>query len=193
MNEKIVAVSSYGLFCLSVDSFSAFLRAHKIRTKKVAVFLDKNRPILEEALKAGCLLPVSQINSVDYVIQVSEGPHSFPDSWVEVLHLDNCNLVVGADAAVWVGSMGGLDKWSPADYEKKESISYRTLENRLLFQAYKFRVKPGAYKVTLRGFKRRQLVAFPAANYGFAYELHPADNLESFANPLVEEVNIAKM
>ncbi len=193
MKDKIVDVSSYGLYCLSVESFSAFLREHKIKTKKLASFFDKNRLLLEQAMQAGSLLPLSIIDSVEYVIQVSEGPTSFHDEWVEVVRLDNCNLLVGDDAAVWVGSMGTLDAWNPTDYNNQQSLSYQTMDGETLYSDYRFDVKPGSYKVTLRGFKRRQALDYPAANYGFAYELHPADNFDSFTNPLVEDVNIGDM
>jgi hypothetical protein len=193
MKDKIVTVSSYGLFCLSVDSFNGFLREHKIKSKKLATFFNKNRPILENALQVGCLLPVSIINSIDYKIQVSEESNLFDEAWDEVLTIHDCNLLVGEDATVWVGSMGVLDEWNAENYKDKKSISYQTLDNETLFKAISFSVSPGSYKVTLHGFKRHETASFPIANFGFAFELRPTDNFESFTNLLELDVNIAKM
>ncbi|MDJ0367929.1 hypothetical protein QMK33_22535 [Hymenobacter sp. H14-R3] len=195
MSEKIINVSGYGLFCLSITSFTEFLRVHKLRAKKLNAFFDKNRDLLEQAIQTGSWLPVATINSIEYLVEVGTTAdlQTFGKDWQEVLCLANCNLRVGADAAVWVGTLDTLDAWNPTEYGSKESISYQTMDGETLFSAYKFDVEPSAYKVTLRGFKRRQALDYPAANYGFAYELHPADNFDSFANPLVEEVNIARM
>ncbi|RZK98963.1 MAG: hypothetical protein EOO62_25490 [Hymenobacter sp.] len=158
-------------------------------------FFDKHRDLLEQALQDGRWLPVATINSIRYLVEVGPAAdwQTFGEDWQQVLCLANCNLRVGVDAAVWVGTLDTLDAWNPAEYAHQERLSYQTLDGETLCSAYKFDVAPGMYKVTLRGFKRRQALDYPAPNYGFAYELHPADNFDSFANPLVEQVNIAKM
>jgi hypothetical protein len=194
MREQIITVSSYGLCCLSVSCFTDFLQLrHQARTKKLAAFFDKNKSVLEEAMQTGNLLPIAGLNALDYVIQVREGRHAFADDWVEVLTLTGCNLQVGPEAAVWVSSTGALNEWDPTLYRGKETISYKTLDNELLYKAHKFSVKPGKYKVTLRGFKRLPARGYPAADFGFAFELSAPHDFDTFTNPLLSNLNIAKM
>lgn len=195
MSEKIVDVSGYGLFCLSVDSFTSFLQNHKIRTKKLNTFFDKNRPLLEEAMSDGILLPIATINSIAYLVAVggTKELKAFSSEWQEVLNLDNCNLSVGSDAAIWVGTLDSLDDWNPKEYEGKPNVSYKTLDGETLHSAQKFKALPAKYKVRLGGFKRKVALPYPAANFGFAFELTETESFDTFTNPLAEDVNIAKM
>ncbi|TGE29458.1 hypothetical protein [Hymenobacter metallicola] len=195
MKEKIVRVTGYGFFCLSVEAFSNFLKEHKIKAKKLNTYFDKNRDILEESIKQGILLPLSTIVSTRYVVEagIAAKLSVFDSDWQEVLTLDNCNLTVGNDAAIWIGSLDGLDDWNSAEYEQGDSISYQTMDGVTLFRSFKFNVKPGMYKVVVRGFKRKAPQDHPAANFGFSFELRETTSLGSFTNPLIENVNIAKM
>ncbi|WP_345050612.1 hypothetical protein [Hymenobacter glaciei] len=146
-------------------------------------------------MKEGAWIPVSTINSIRYLVNVASAAEQtvFNADWQEVLTLSNCNLKVGSDAADWVGSLDGLDDWDPTEYDKKDSISYQTLDGVTLFRSFKFEVKPGMYKVRLIGFKRKNTLPHPDANFGFAFELTETEIFDTFTNPLVEDVNIAKM
>ncbi|UOQ55551.1 hypothetical protein [Hymenobacter cellulosivorans] len=194
MDERNVRVTGYGFFCLSIETFNKFINEKKIKSKKINKCFDKNRPLIETSLKEGAWIPISTINSTRYVVDVgSESEKIFDTGWQKVLTLDNCNLHVGTDAAVWVGSLDGLDDWDPGEYDKKDSISYQTLDGITLFRGFKFEVKSGMYTVKVIGFKRKEALAHPAANFGFAFELTETESFDSFTNPLVEDVNIAKM
>ncbi|UOQ55548.1 hypothetical protein [Hymenobacter cellulosivorans] len=195
MNERTIDVSGYGLFCLSIEAFTFFLRKHKIRTKKLNNFLDKNRHLLEEAMREGYLLPIATINSIGYIIDLGETDEIevFSSGWQEVLALDNCNMMVGSDAAVWVGSLDSLDAWNSKEYEGRANRSYQTLDGETLYSAQKFNVYPAKYKVRIVGFKRKRALPYPVANFGFAFSLTETESFDTFTNPLVEDVNIAKM
>ncbi|PJJ59361.1 hypothetical protein [Hymenobacter chitinivorans] len=195
MSEKIVDVSGYGLYCLSIESFTSFLKNHNIKTKKLNSFFDKNRNILEEAIKDGYLLPIATINSIAYYIEVKHLSEAVElgEEWQEVLTIENCNLRVGTDSAIWIGTLDTLDNWNPADFKEQESISYETLDGETLHSSQKFTITPADYKVKLLGFKRKKILPYPTANFGFVFELRETSSFDSFTNPLVENVNIAKM
>ncbi|TGE29460.1 hypothetical protein [Hymenobacter metallicola] len=195
MSEKTVDVSGYGLYCLSIESFTSFLKSNNIKTKKLNSFFDKNRGILEEAIKDGSLLPISTINSISYNIEVKylSEASNFGEEWQEVLNLDDCNLRVGNDAALWIGTLDTLDNWNPVEFKEKESISYETLDGETIHSSQRFTITPADYKVQLLGFKRKKILPYPTANFKFVFELRETTSFDSFTNPLVENVNIAKM
>lgn len=193
MKEKVIRVTGYGLFCLSLDPFQSFLREHKIGTKKLNKFFDKEKSLLEDSMQVGSWLPVSKISSVRYIVEVSTKPTSFDSEWQEVLTVNGCNLTVGEGAMVWVGTLDMLDYWNADEFEDKESISYQTMDEKILYKAYRFNVIPGKYKVTIRGCKKINIIEYSDANYLFLFELQAVNKFEDFTNPLTQNVNIAKM
>lgn len=193
MENKIVRVTGYGLFCLSVNAFELFLRTHKIKSKKLNKFFDKEKNLLEKALQEGSWLPISKISSVRYLVDVNTKHKSFNDDWTEVLVVNDCNLHVGEDSAVWIGTLDMLDEWNAEEFNGKEVISYQTMDGKTLYKAFKFDLKSARYKISIKGYKKNEIVEYTDANYGFLFQPVEVDTLDGFTNPLTQNLNIAKM
>ncbi len=102
MNPKIIRVTGYGLFLLSIDSFQDFLKEKKIKSKKINSFFDKNNEIFKESLKEGAWLPIARINSIKYEIKGTGHSEKFSDEWEEVLSVESFNLKIGKSSSFWV-------------------------------------------------------------------------------------------
>ena len=60
MNNQI-DVSSYGIFILSIEQFTSFLKEEKkTRVKKVLQLLQKEQNLYQKSIQTGCWLPYSR-------------------------------------------------------------------------------------------------------------------------------------
>ena len=69
--DKVLNVSDYGICLFSMEILQEFLKAEKIRSKKLLNKFQKDRELYLATQKEGVWLPIVQIDSVSYVIKNS--------------------------------------------------------------------------------------------------------------------------
>ena len=182
MNNQIY-VSSYGIFILSIDQFSSFLKEEKkTRVKKVLQLLQKEQSLYQRAIQTGSWLPIPQIDSVLYEIKITNLGDSFNEEWEGKYNYTSFNLCVGIDNSIWIGSIGLLFDWNVNKFIDN-SITYSTLDGLQLTSALKFPLEKGKYLVSIQGYERKEKQNFPASNSGFLFSFAKVEKFESVNDP----------
>ena len=182
MNNKI-DVSSYGIFILSIDQFTSFLKEErKSRVKKVLDLFQKEQNLYQKSIKTGSWLPIPQIDSVVYEIKITNLGDSFNDEWEEKYNYTSFNLCVGEDNSIWIGSIGVLFDWNLNKFTDN-SITYSTLDGIQLTSALKFPLEKGKYLVSIQGYKRKEKLNSPNSNSGFLFSFTKVEDFENVNDP----------
>ncbi|KQO23035.1 hypothetical protein ASF10_08890 [Flavobacterium sp. Leaf82] len=196
MIEKKLDVSNYGIYLLSVDKLTDFLKENKIKTKKILEFFQKNHELYLKSLEDGVWLPILPIDSIEYIIKVGEN-ENFDNSWDRVFKIDGFNLEIGNDNSFWVGSTGNLLTFEINDYldNSKKFNSYQTLDGEVLYDSFKFNLGSGKYLVNVIGYKRKKFIEYPEANYGYSFEFQKIEEFNGYLDPREDDkylFNISK-
>ena len=182
MNNQI-DVSSYGIFILSIEQFTSFLKEEKkTRVKKVLQLLQKEQNLYQKSIQTGCWLPIPEINSVKYEIKIAHLDDTFDEEWEEKYSYTSFNLSVGGDNSIWVGSIGLLYNWNANDFVG-DAITYSTLDGLQFTSALKFPLEKGKYSVSIQGYKRKEKRNFPSPNSGFLFSFTKVEDFESANDP----------
>jgi hypothetical protein len=184
MIEKKLDVSNYGIYLLSVDKLTDFLKANKIKTKKILAFFQKNHELYLKSLNEGVWFPILPIDSIEYIIKVGE-KENFDNNWDKVFNIDGFNLEIGNDNSFWIGSTGNLLTFEINDYldDSKNYNSYQTLDGEVLYDSFKFNLESGKYLVNIIGYKRKNKLEYPEANYGYSFEFKKVEGFNGYMNP----------
>ncbi|RVU91059.1 hypothetical protein EH230_09205 [Flavobacterium columnare] len=184
MIEKKLDVSSYGIYLLSIDRLTIFLKENKIRSKKVLEFFQKNHELYLKSLEQGVWLPILPIDSTEYIIKFGNN-ENFNSNWEKVFNINEFNLEISDDNSFWVGSIGNLLTFEVKDYldNSKEYNSYSTLDGEILYDSFKFNIENGKYLVDIVGYKRKSPLEYPEANYGYSFEFKKVEQFVGYKDP----------
>lgn len=194
--EKKLDVSNYGIYILSIDKLTQFLKENKVKTKILLEFFQKNHELYLKSLEEGVWLPILPIDSIEYIIKVGKN-ENFDSSWDKVLTIDGFNLEIGNDNSFWVGSTGNLLTFEINDYlgDSKNYNSYQTLDGEVLYDSFKFNLESGKYLVNITGYKRKNKLEYPEANYGYSFEFKKVEEFIGYKAPREDDkylFNISK-
>lgn len=192
--ERKLEVSTYGISLLSIDKFSEFLSSKKIKSKKILELLQKNHELYLESLKEGVWVPILPIDSIEYIIKIKNS-EVFGEEWSEVFNVGSFNLEIGSDNSLWINSLGRLLTFDKNDYLNKEFNSYKTLDGEVLYNSFKINIEKGKYSVNVSGYKRKIMLEYPEANYGYSFEFNKVNEFESYNDPREDDkfkFNISK-
>ena len=179
----LIYVSSYGIFILSIDQFTSFLKEErKSRVKKVLQLFQKEQNLYQKSIKTGSWLPIPQIDSVVYEIKITNLGDSFNEEWEKKYNYTSFNLCVGEDNSIWIGSIGVLFDWNLNKFTDN-SITYSTLDGIQLTSALKFPLEKGKYLVSIQGYKRKEKLNSPNSNSGFLFSFTKVEDFENVNDP----------
>ncbi|MCH5242038.1 MAG: hypothetical protein J1F67_06410, partial [Muribaculaceae bacterium] len=154
IEEKIkLTITDYGIYILSINRLLDFLRVRNIRSNKILSLFQDNHELYLESLLEGVWIPITPIVSTKYIIN-----GIFPEEeWKECFEYKNFNLEI-TDNSYWVGSFGNLLKLNRKQFleNSSNSISYKTLDNKNILSAIRFKLENGLYYVNLKGYERIQ-------------------------------------
>ncbi|MBO0593368.1 hypothetical protein I2486_18360 [Cellulophaga sp. E16_2] len=194
MKERKLEVSDYGIYLLSPQKVVSFFKKNKNKSKKFLNYFQKNQKNYIESLKEGVWLPILPIDSIEYLIKLNE---KFNDDWIELFEINNFNIEIEDDNNLWIGSLSNLHTWCMEDYDSsKDFNSYETLDDETLYSSFRFNIPKGKYLVNIKGYKRKEKLEYPEANFGFLFELNEVENFDGFKDPREDEkysFNIAQM
>lgn len=182
-NMNNIRVSCYGIFILSIDQFTSFLKEErKSRVKKVLQLFQKEQSLYQKSIQTGSWLPIPRINLAEYEIKISNLGDSFNEEWEEKYNYDSFNLCVGEDDSIWIGSIGLLFEWNVNDFIGNV-MTYSTLDGIQLTSALKFPLEKGKYLVSIQGYKRKEELNFPNSNSGFLFSFTKVEDFEKTNDP----------
>lgn len=181
LEEKIkLTITDYGIYILSINRLLDFLRVRNIRSNKILFLFQNNHELYLESLLEGVWIPITPIVSTKYIIN-----GIFPEEeWKECFEYKNFNLEI-TDNSYWVGSFGNLLKLNRKQFleNSSNSISYKTLDNKNIFSAIRFKLENGLYYVNLKGYERIQHQDYPIANYGIKLEFKAIEEFIGYKDP----------
>lgn len=198
--DKVIGTYNYGLCVFSIDTMTDFLKAKKIRSKKVLALFQKKKDLFLETVKDGIWMPIPSINSGEYVIKVEGYDDSFGDEWMQVLSYNGFNLDV--KNGLWISDIGSLLEFDKTEYEGegREVTSpygithffsskekwHKDSKGNIFHTEFWYDVPEGRYLLTLTGFARKEIVDDRAVNYGFEFKLTKVDGFTEAKNPREE-------
>ena len=100
---------------------------------------------------------IPQINSVEYVIRVSNLLEDFDEDWAEVYSYEGFYLQIGSDNSVWIASIGKLLDFNEKEYLDSTNglLSYNTLDGKTINSAIRYNIEEGHYSVTIKGYRSK--------------------------------------
>lgn len=155
---ETIRTSCYGICLYSVLHLKSYMKEiGKVRLKKILPYFQKNHDIYLQSLSEGVWIPIVKINSVEYVIKVSNSFEDFDEDWVEVYSYKDFYLRIGSDNSVWIASIGKLLDFNEKEYLNSTDglLSYNTLDGETINSAVKYNIEEGYYSVTIKGYKRK--------------------------------------
>jgi hypothetical protein len=182
MIEKKITITDYGIYIMSVDKLLIFFKENKIKSKKILEVFQKNHELYLKSLQEGVWIPIVPIESTKYII--SENDLYFKDEWEKQFKYENFNLDVN-NSTFWVGSFGNLLNLNVDQFTNStnDSISYQTLDGVTLFKSFKFNLESGKYLVNIIGYKRKNKLEYPEANYGYSFEFKKVEHFNGYLDP----------
>ncbi|MDW8852408.1 hypothetical protein SD960_20065 [Flavobacterium sp. MMLR14_040] len=194
MLEKKLTITDYGIYIMSVDKLLVFLKENKIKSKKILEVFQKNHDLYIKSLQEGVWIPIVPIESTKYII--SENDIYFNNDWEKQFKYENFNLDL-SDNTFWVGSFGNLLNLNVEQFtnSNNDSISYQTLDGITLYKSFKFKLESGKYLVNIIGYKRKDKLEYPEANYGYSFEFKKVNEFNGYLDPREDDkylFNISK-
>jgi RHS repeat-associated protein len=88
------------------------------------------------------------------------------DLWAVNTYFPNIEIKDG----LWITSIGNFNLFDKDEYNGSET-SYQTLSGATYYFGFMYKVPPSKYLLSIKGYKRNQLLEFPNPNYGFLFSL----------------------
>lgn len=199
--DKILSTFSYGICVFSLDILQNFLKREKIRTKKILQHFQKNPNKYLDALKGGVWIPFVGINSTKYLIKLDDYDPPFSDEWEQKIEYEGFNIEI--KDSLWISDTESFHPFDSEKYIGNDEISYQVesllgadFERITVYSAFKYEVSSGKYLLSIKGYKRKQVLEFPNPNCGFMFSLVKVDEFDGFNNPREDELydfNVANM
>ena len=182
MLEKKITITDYGIYIMSIEKLLIFLKENKIKSKKILEVFQKNHDLYLKSLKEGVWIPIMSIESTKYII--NENDIYFNNDWEKQFKYENFNLDL-SDNTFWVGSFGNLLNLNVEQFTNStnDSISYQTLDGITLYKSFKFKLESGKYLVNIIGYKRKNKLEYPEANYGYSFEFKKIQEFNGYMDP----------
>jgi hypothetical protein len=189
--DKVLSARNYGICLFSLDMLKEFLIREKIRTKKLLPYFQKNPDKYLAALEVGAWLPFVQIDSVEYLIKLDGYDQPFDDEWEQKMEYGGFNIEIRD--SLWFSDTESFYAFNREAYEGNADISYQALhyptnEIITLYSDIRYDVPSGRYSLSIKGYKRKELLRMPNPNCGFFFSLDKVEKFDGVNNPREQEI-----
>lgn len=180
MIEKKLTISDYGIYIMSVGKLQTFMKSNKIRSRRILSVFQKNHDLYIKSIVEGVWIPIVPIISTKYILDNTFSS----EEWIECFEHKHFNLNI-IDETYWVGSFGNLlnINFEQFLHTNTDSISYQTLDGVMLYSAFKYQLGNGNYNVSIKGFRRKNILNYPFANYGFSFDFNKVNSFTGYNDP----------
>ena len=174
--DKPISSSGYGIAIISAQLFHEQCKEHKIRSKKMLSYFDKNPPLFYEFAAKGAFIPISHIHSYYYQVFFTIGDNRQTlEQWNFIPTKETFCLEI-KDGALWVVSFEQLEAWNYKDLEGCTAIEtyyYLTYEGekQIAYKAAKYPIANGKYKVNIIGLRKKEVEKKEKFREGYAFLL----------------------
>ena len=172
----------YGIMVFSPEKLNQFMKDRKCRAKKYLTYLDKNKEVFFDLIKAGILLPFYRICKFEYEIFVSvnETEISMPSGYEQVYCYTDFFVKVG-NGKLCFANFEFLDNHKEmidneqTDYGEEIPTG---LEEIMEWYNYAFGLdlESGECQFDLYGLKRIEPLERESKNFGFLFTFRKAEN-----------------
>ena len=190
--EKKLSTYNYGICLFSVDVLQSFLKKEKVRTKKLLAYFQKDENKYIATQKEGVWVPISQINSGQYVVKLDGYDSGFSEEWEQKFQYDGFNIEI--QDTLWISDIGSFITFNKADYAG-DTIYFTTGDGNIRYSDYKYDVPSGKYLLSVAGYVRKSALEQDHVNSGFLFSLTKVDEFVGYKNPREEQYdfNVARM
>lgn len=171
----IVDTCNYGLCLFSYDKLISFLVENKkTRIKRLLDYFEKNHDFYVQSLRTGVWLPIPQINSIAYTIEIVNNEID------SIFHYEHFNLEI-TDDYVWVCDIGHLSSIDKNLFQDGDEIYYYTLDNTKIVSGIKIPMNNGKYLVSIFGSMKNDMPCF-------SFQFNSINSFEYFKDPREDEI-----
>lgn len=193
--NKILGAYGYGIALFSLPALQDFLKAGKIRSKKLLTKFQKDKDLYLRTQEQGIFLPLVQIDIGGYIIRLDGYDEPFDGEWELRLEYDGFNIDV--QDSLCISDLEQLDFFDAEKLEQYENAS-RTMDHKTYYNSFKYDVPSGKYLVSVKGYARKGATGHSSSSehpeYGFLFSLVKVEAFDGFKNPRegeLYEFNIA--
>ena len=158
--DKPISSSGYGIAVVSAQTFQELCKEHRIRSKKMLTYFDKNHNVFYDSIKKGAFIPTEE----SFFLEVK-------------------------DEALWVCSFEQMENWKYKDLENCTTIeTYYYLsyegERHTAYSAAKYAIPNGKYKIKIIGLRSKKVEKDEKFRKGYAFlmQLEKVDNIPNIAD-----------
>lgn len=141
----VINTCNYGLCLFSPSELINFLKKNKKRNKRILDLFSNDHDIYIDSLKNGVWIPISNIDSDDYQLEILSGSKN--DYIFVYKHF---NLKIGING-LWICDIGKLLKFDKSYFLNKDYLSYYTYDKQKIINGVRFEIPEGEYRVNIYG------------------------------------------
>lgn len=141
-----ISITNYGLCIFDKDNLSSFIARNGSSKNKILAQLIDNHELYLKSLSEGIIIPVPEIDSVDYSVTFN----SIPSNNNIKFKYGIFNLCVSSNE-VWISDIGLLNKNNLNFFDENNKIESYLINGDIECMAEKFFVENGKYEVEVVG------------------------------------------
>ena len=187
--DKPISSSGYGIAVVSAQIFQELCKEHKIRSKKMLTYFDKNHNIFYDFIKKGALVPIPHIRAYYYQIFITINDNRTTYEEWDFIPTEESFFLEVKDEAHWVCSFEQMENWKYKDLENCTTIeTYYYLsyegERYTAYGAAKYAIPNGKYKIKIIGLRSKKVEKEEKFRKGYAFliQLEKVDNIPNIAD-----------
>ena len=187
--DKPISSSGYGIAVVSAQIFQELCKEHKIRSKKMLTYFDKNHNIFYDFIKKGALVPIPHIRAYYYQIFITINDNRTTYEEWDFIPTEESFFLEVKDEALWVCSFEQMENWKYKDLENCTTIeTYYYLsyegERYTAYGAAKYAIPNGKYKIKIIGLRSKKVEKDEKFRKGYAFlmQLEKVDNIPNIAD-----------
>ena len=187
--DKPISSSGYGIAVVSAQMFQEQCKEHKIRSKKMLSYFDKNNDVFYDFIKKGTFVPIPRIRAYYYQIFITINDNKTAYEEWEFIPTEESFFLEVKDEALWVCSFEQMENWKYKDLENCTTIeTYYYLsyegERHTAYSAAKYAIPNGKYKIKIIGLRSKKVEKDEKFRKGYAFlmQLEKVDNILNIAD-----------
>ena len=172
--DKPISSSGYGIAVVSAQTFQELCKEHRIRSKKMLTYFDKNHNVFYDFIKKGAFIPIPRIRAYYYQIFITINDNRTTYEEWDFIPTEESFFLEVKDEALWVCSFEQMENWKYKDLENCTTIeTYYYLsyegERHTAYSAAKYAIPNGKYKIEIIGLRSKKVEEDEKFRKGYAF------------------------
>ena len=187
--DKPISSSGYGIAVVSAQTFQELCKEHRIRSKKMLTYFDKNHNVFQDFIKKVDYLTIPRIRAYYYQIFITINDNRTTYEEWDFIPTEESFFLEVKDEALWVCSFEQMENWKYKDLENCITIeTYYYLsyegERHTAYSAAKYAIPNGKYKIKIIGLRSKKVEKDEKFRKGYAFlmQLEKVDNIPNIAD-----------